>query len=116
MNKNLLQPKDINKLPPTDTQTDNAVTKVIDGKVIDVPAPPIDIKDVYTLYYRKGQNTFPMIKHFIFKGRPGNSNHDNLLKAIDFCRQHCEMITARFLRCEPFIADFTREEERVREE
>lgn len=65
---------------------------------------PIDIRDLYVLYYRKGQNPFPMQRFFHYKGQNSDAKR-NLLKAIDRGREFCERITARFLRVEPFVAD-----------
>lgn len=62
----------------------------------------LDFCDIYILYYRQGHNPYPMTKFFTFKG--------TLQKAIDRGRQHCEYITARFLRVEPFVHDLTEDE------
>ena len=76
---------------------------------------PIALTDLWTLYYRKGRNPFPMIKVFVYKAQT-NDPQKNLAKAIDVGRDHCERITARFLRCEPFIADLNAEEQRYADE
>lgn len=68
------------------------------------PFVPVDLKDMYILYYRKGQNPFPMSRFFVYKGNSSDSKR-NLLKAIDRGREFCERITARFLRVENFVAD-----------
>lgn len=65
---------------------------------------PINLGDLYTLYYRKGQNPFPLIKVFHYEGKSSDPKK-NLLKAIDRGREFCERITARFLRVEPFVCD-----------
>jgi hypothetical protein len=76
---------------------------------------PIALTDLWTLYYRKGRNPFPMIKVFVYKAQT-NDPQKNLAKAIDVGRDHCERITARFLRCEPFIAELNAEEQRYADE
>ena len=63
---------------------------------------PISLTDLYTLYYRKGQNPFPMQKNFHSEG--------GLTRAIQVGKDHCERITARFLRVNRFISDLNKEE------
>lgn len=63
---------------------------------------PIALQDLYILFYRKGQNPYPMQKNFVNKG--------GLSKAIDAGKNHCDRITARFLRVDPFIRDLSKEE------
>ena len=71
----------------------------------------IDLRDLYTLYYRKGQNPYPMAKNFHYKGQSLDPQK-NLLKAIDVGRGHCEQITARFIRCVPLISDLSLDEQK----
>lgn len=75
--------------------------------------PPviIDMKDLYTLYYRKGQNPYPMSKNFVCRATSADTQK-NLLKAIEASRDHCNNITARFIRCVPLISDLSLDEQK----
>ena len=71
----------------------------------------IDMRDLYTLYYRKGQNPYPMAKTFVCKTQHLEPEK-RLQKAMDVSRSHCEQITARFIRVVPFISDLSLDEQK----
>lgn len=73
-----------------------------DPIMVGVMDDDIEFDEIYVLYYRRGTNPFPEIKHFHFKG--------TLKQAMDRGRQHCDNIVARFLRVEPFLHDLTEDE------
>lgn len=63
------------------------------------------LSNVFTLYYRKGNNPHPMVKNFY-------SNGKDLQEHVRIAKQHCESTNLRFIRLEKFISDL-REDERV---
>jgi hypothetical protein len=75
---------------------------------------PIALQDLYIMHYRKGQNVFPLSKTFVCKGQNPDPKK-NLMKAIEMSRDHCERITARFVRCVPFISDLAIDEQEHQE-
>lgn len=74
----------------------------------------IDLRDLWTLYYRKGQNPYPMAKNFHLK-QTTNDPEKRLRAAMEVGRSHCEMITARFIRCVPLISDLLIDEQKHQE-
>lgn len=67
-----------------------------------LPEDEVDFDNIFILYYRQGTNVFPLTKFFHFKG--------SLKQAMDRGRQHCDAITGRFLRVEPFLHNLTEDE------
>ena len=67
---------------------------------------PVDLRDMYTLHYRKGQNPFPMSKNFVY------TKTRDMAKIVEFCRDHCERIQGRFIRVVPFLADLAQDEQK----
>lgn len=66
------------------------------------PLDKTELSEIYILWFRRGTSPFPEMKFFSFKG--------TLKQAMDRGRQHCDNITARFLRVDPFLHDLTEDE------
>jgi hypothetical protein len=72
--------------------------------------PTKNEKVLYSLIYRLRQHPAPLIKNFFFAAQP--NKREELQKAIQRGRDHCERINVIFIRVQPFITDFEQEEKR----
>ena len=88
------------------TSTQSPVTTSISNlKITQSPSHPIteeNKKNLYTLFFRAGNNPHAMSKHFFLSGEL----RDVVLRA----KKHCDTLGYRFVRIEPFISDLAADE------
>ena len=83
----------------TPTSTSSKLEKALESDLL----PPVDLRSVYSLYYRHGSNT-SCFKLFEHKG--------DLASAAQRGRTHCELMGYVFIYVKPFLSDLEWEEKR----
>ena len=82
------------------------------SKTIELPFSMEDVKtgkltekkNLYTLFFRAGNNPHAMSKHFFLSGE--------LRDVVIRAKKHCDTLGYRFVRIEPFISDLAADERR----
>lgn len=68
------------------------------------PSTTIDVKKLFTLYYRTGRHPHPLSTNF-------EMPTDDLKKAINEGLRHCQAMNYKFVQVDPFVTDFKKKEE-----
>jgi hypothetical protein len=61
------------------------------------------LSQMYTLFYRQGNNPHPMQKNFFSSGK-------DLSETVLLAKKHCETVGVRFVRVVPFISNLRADE------
>ena len=96
--------------PPSSTPALSTSTTAPIKVTVDLPFSPEDIasgklsgkKNLYTLFFRAGNNPHAMSKHFFLSG--------DLRDVVIRAKKHCDTLGYRFVRIEPFISDLAADE------